>query len=135
MIKLNFIAVLGLIFAGHVMAAEWEPIKQGEDTVREIDMSSIEKKGAVLTFIARHTFAGKSEFKVGRREVKYLLITSRVNCGARTLAQLATEAYDEKMALISKQNIQQSQDNPVTPGSIDEGALNHVCVNGGKSQN
>lgn len=131
----NFIiSIAGMMLCGHAMAAEWVPIKQNEKTVREIDMSSMLKKGSVATFVARHTFADKNEYKVGRRDVKYLLMTSRVNCDSRTLAQLATEAFDENMGLISKQKIQLPQEDPVTQGSIDESALDLACATGSHSQ-
>lgn len=123
------VAILsGTLFGSHVLAAEWAPIKQGDDTVREVDTASIKRYGPVVTFTARHTFVDRNEYKVNRREAQYLLIHSRANCGFRTLAQLATEAYDEKMVLISKQKIQQPQELPVTSGSIDEGALDFVCA-------
>ncbi len=125
----TFAAILtGALFSSQTLAAEWAPIKQEDHTVREIDTASIKKNGPVVTFTSRHTFVDRNEYKVGRREAQYLLIHSRANCGFRTLAQLATEAYDEKMVLISKQRIQQPQDLPVTKGSIDEGALNFVCA-------
>jgi hypothetical protein len=121
-------ALAGMLLGGQVLAAEWAPIKQEDHTVREIDTASIKKNGPLVTFTARHTFVDRNEYKVSRREAQYLLIYSRANCGFRTLAQLATEAYDEKMVLISKQKILQPQDLPVTKGSIDEGALNFVCA-------
>ncbi|MFA5241165.1 MAG: surface-adhesin E family protein [Sulfuricella sp.] len=121
-------ALAGMLLGGQVLAAEWAPIKQEDHTVREIDTASIKKNGPLVTFTARHTFVDRNEYKVSRREAQYLLIHSRANCGFRTLAQLATEAYDEKMVLISKQKILQPQDLPVTKGSIDEGALNFVCA-------
>jgi hypothetical protein len=125
----TFAAILtGALFSSQALAAEWAPIKQEDHTVREIDTASIKKNGPVVTFTSRHTFVDRNEYKVGRREAQYLLIQSRANCGFRTLAQIATEAYDEKMVLISKQRIQQPQDLPVTKGSIDEGALNFVCA-------
>ena len=108
----------GVLFGHHVLAAEWAPIKKGEDTVREVDTASIKRHGPVVMFTARHTFVDRNEYKVNRREAQYLLIHSRANCGFRTLAQLATEAYDEKMVLISKQKIQQPQELPRTSGSI-----------------
>ena len=129
----TLVAILaGALAGGQVLAAGWVPIKQEDHTVREIDTDSIKKNGPVVTFTARHTFEDRNEYKVSRREAQYLLIHSRANCGFRTLAQLATEAYDSKMVLISKQQIKQPQDLPVTPGSIDEGALNFVCA--GNSQ-
>ncbi|MDP1896380.1 MAG: hypothetical protein Q8K43_00680 [Sulfurimicrobium sp.] len=120
--------LLGALFAGQALAAEWAPIKQEDHTVREIDTASIKKNGPLVTFTARHTFVDRNEYKVSRKDAQYLLIHSRANCGFRTLAQLATEAYDEKMVLISKQRIQLPQDLPVTPGSIDEAALKFVCA-------
>lgn len=123
------VAILtGALFSSQALAAEWVPIKQEDHTVREIDATSIKKSGPQVTFTARHTFEDRNEYKVSRREARYLLIYSRANCGFRTLAQISTEAYDEKMAMISKQRIQQPQDLPVTKGSIDEGVLNFVCA-------
>lgn len=121
--------VVGWMFAGQAVAAEWIPIKQGETTVREIDTTSIKRKGALVEFVGRHTFVDKNEYVVGRREAKYLLITSRADCDSRTLAQLATAAYDENMKLIDKQQIYQPQGSAVTSESIDERALNYVCAN------
>lgn len=130
MSKLTLLAVfVSVMFSTQVLAAAWVPIEQGEDTVREIDTSSIKKTGSLVEFVARHTFVDKDEYMVGRREVKYLLITSLANCDARTLAQSAIAAYDENMDLISKQEVQLPPDNVVTPDSIDESALNYVCAN------
>ncbi len=123
---------VGALFGCQASAAEWVPIKWNGDTVRDIDMSSIKRNGSLVTFVARHTFADSKEYIVGRSEAKYLLIASRANCGSRTLAQLATEAYNEKMVLISKQQIQLPEDSPVTRDSIDESELNFICANGGK---
>lgn len=120
-----------LCIGGQVLAAEWVPIKKEDATVREIDNASITKNGPVVMFTARHTFEDRNEYKVGRRGARYLLIMSRGNCGFHTLAQIATEAYDENMVLITKQKIQMPQDIPVTKDSIDEAALNYVC---GKKQ-
>jgi hypothetical protein len=122
----------GALFACQATAAEWAPVKWGENTVREIDTASIAKNGSLVTFVARHTFIAGDEYKVGRREAKYLLISSRANCASRTLAQLATEVYDENMVLISKQQIQLPEDSPVTRESIDESELNLICANGGQ---
>lgn len=130
MSKLTLVGMLmGLLFGGRALAVEWVPIKQGEDTVREIDAASIKRNGPLVDFVARHTFADKNEYNVGRREVKYLLITSRANCDLRTLDGLVIAAYDEKMDLISKQENQLSPDNTVTRGSIDESSLEYVCSN------
>ena len=121
--------VLGMMYGAHVLAAEWLPIKRGEGTVREIDANSIRRNDQLVEFVVRHTFVDKNEYLVGRREVKYLLITSRANCEFRTLAKLSIAAYDEKMNLISNQQIQESQGSTVTPESIDENMLNYICAN------
>lgn len=115
-------------FIGQAQAAEWSPIEMEGNTVREVDMDSITRNGPVVLFSARHTFGDSNEYRVERRAVKYLLIRNRANCSSRTLAQLATEAYDEKMAQVGKQKIQLAQDLPVTPGSIDEATLNFICA-------
>ncbi len=128
MSKLTLVGMLiGLMFGVQALAVEWVPIKQGEDTVREIDAASIKRNGQLVDFVARHTFVDKNEYRVGRREVKYLLITSRANCYLRTLDRLIVAAYDEKMELISKHENQLSPDNTVTRGSIDESSLEYVC--------
>lgn len=125
--------LLGALFGGQVLAAEWTPIKREDVTVREVDSASIKRNGPVVTFTSRHTFADRNEYKVSRHEAQYLVIHSRANCAFRTMAQLATEAYDEKMGLISKQQIQRPQDLPVTAESIDESVLNLVCTGAQKS--
>lgn len=130
MSKLLAVLLTALLSGGQALAAEWSPIKVEDHTVREVDMTSMMRNGPVVTFVARHTFGNLNEYKVGRREAKYLQINYRANCATRTQAQLATEAYSEKMDLISKQQISQPQDLPVTTGSIDEAALNFVCAAG-----
>lgn len=118
---------LAALAGGQALAAEWSPIKMDENTVREVDKASIARVGPSVMFTARHTFADLNEYKVKRHEAKYLQIHYRANCDTRALTQLATEAYDEKMVLISKQQIQSPQDAPATRGSIDEAMLNFVC--------
>ena len=131
MSKWAFVSMLAAaLLCAQAVAAEWSPIKMEENTVREVDTASIARNGPVVMFDARHTFADLNEYKVKRHEVKYLLIHYRANCISRNLAQLATEAYDEKMVLISKQQIQLPKDWPVSKGSIDEATLNFVCEAG-----
>ncbi len=126
--------VVGLMFGADALATEWLPIKRGEDTVREIDSTSIKRNDQLVEFVVRHTFVDKNEYMVGRRETKYLLITSRADCEFRTLAKLSIAAYDEKMNLISNHQIQESQGSTVTPESIDESVLNYICANVKKSE-
>jgi hypothetical protein len=121
---------IAVLFSCQVCAAEWTPIKWGEDTLREIDTSSITRNGSLATFVARHTFADSKDYKVGRVDVKYLQISLRADCALRTLAQLETGAYDEHDVLISKQ-AQLPVDNVVTPDSMDESMLNFICMSGG----
>ena len=129
--KIIFVTMLVIALSGgQALAAEWSPIKMEGNTVREVDMASVARKGHVVMFAARHTFANPDEYKVSRDRAKYLLIRNRANCDLRTMAQLATEAYDEKMVLISKQQIQLPQDLPVTNDSIDEAVLYMVCKTG-----
>jgi len=128
--SLWFVMLIFCCMNGRAMAAEWVPIKQGEDTVREVDQGSIMRIGTMVSFTSRYTFGSLTEYQVGRRGAKYLQITSRVNCKKHTIAKLATEAYDENMALISKQSIQQAQDAAVAAGSIDELMLGYVCAAG-----
>lgn len=129
--KLTFVTMLAAaLFCGKALAAEWSPIEMEGNTVREVDTASIARKGPVVMFTARHTFMDPNEYKVSRHEAKYLLIRNRANCDSRTLAELATEAYDEKMVLISKQQILLPQELPVTNGSIDEATLNFICKAG-----
>ncbi len=120
----------GALFAGQALAFEWSPIKIEGNTVREVDASSIARNGPVVLFSSRHTFVDPSEYTVARDKAKYLVIHNRGNCDSRTLAQLATEAYDEKMVLIGKQQIRLPQDLPVTKESIDEAMLNFICEAG-----
>lgn len=129
--KRMFVPMLvAALFGGQALAAEWSPIKMEENTVREVDTASMTRNGALVTFTARHTFADLNEYAVARHQAKYLQIHYHANCDTRALAQLATEAYDEKMVLISKQQLQLPQDLPVTKGSIDEAMLNFVCTAG-----
>lgn len=120
-------AVFMFGLGGQVMAADWVPVKQEGHTVREIDQGSIVRNGAQVTFTARHTFNDVKEYLVGRRGAKYLHMFNRGDCEKRTLAQLGTEAYDEKMIQIARQKLQMPQDAPVTAGSIDDGMLALVC--------
>lgn len=115
---------------GTALAAEWSPVKIEGNTVREIDLASVAKNGYVVKFVARHTFANPDEYKVSRNKVKYMLIHNRADCASRSLAQLATEAYDDKMLLLSKQQILLPQDLPVTRDSIDAAMLDFICNSG-----
>lgn len=115
---------------GTALAAEWLPVKIEGNTVREIDLGSVAKNGNVVKFVARHTFANPDEYTVSRNKVKYILIHNRADCASRSLAQLATEAYDDKMLLLSKQQILLPQDLPVTRDSIDAAMLDSICNSG-----
>lgn len=121
------VASMILVSAGIAHGADWEPVIQIGDNVREIDKSSIVRTPPTATYLTRHVFASLDEYLVGRRGVKYLVIKGKADCDKRTTFRLAVDAYDEKMALISKQNILQPEETAVTPESIEEAVLNYVC--------
>ncbi|MFN3398123.1 MAG: surface-adhesin E family protein [Sulfurimicrobium sp.] len=128
--KQVFVIMLAALFGGQARAAGWSPVEMDGHTVREVDMASIVRNGPVATFTARHTFDDLNEYRVERHGTKYLLVHYRVNCDLRTQAQLATEAYDEKMVLTGKHQVQSPQDLPAIKGSIDDLMLDLVCKAG-----
>lgn len=121
------VVVLGLAVTCSAQAADWVSVIQLGNNVREIDKSSIAGTPPVITYATRHVFADVNEYLVGRRGVKYLVMTDRADCSKRTTSKLEVDAYDEKMALISKQMIQNPDAVVVTPESIEEAVLNYVC--------
>lgn len=122
-------AVLGLAAAFSVQAAEWVPVIQVGDNVREIDRSSIAGTLPVVTYTARHVFGDLNEYRVGRRGIKYLLIMGKADCSRRTTSRLEVDAYDENMSLVSKQVIHDPDETMVAPESIEEAVLKEVCNN------
>lgn len=120
------VASMILVSAGIAHAADWEQVIQVGGNVREIDKSSIVHTPPTVIYSTRHVFASLDEYVVGRRGVKYLVIHGKADCNNRTTSRLGVDAYDEKMALISKQNIQ-PEEAPVTPESIEEAVLSYVC--------
>jgi hypothetical protein len=108
-------------------AGEWVVVSRVGENVREIDASSIARRGNVVSFTARNVFEEKGGYRVGRRDVKYLVIPSRIDCGKRTIATLGTEAYDEGMALITKSDIPNAEEAPISRDSVDERMFDYVC--------
>lgn len=121
------VVVLGFVAAIPAQAADWKPVIQVGEHVREIDMSSIKDTPPVVTYDMRHVFGDLDEYRIGKRGIKYLVITGKADCDKRTTAKLAVEARDENMALVSTQTIQYPDDVVVFPDSIEESVLNHVC--------
>lgn len=120
-------AILGFAIILPAAAADWVPVIQVGDNVREIDSASIAGTPPVMTYTTRHVFGSPDEYRISRKGIKYLVITGRADCSKRTTARLAIEAYDENMALVSKQVVQKPEEAVVAPDSIDEAVLKHVC--------
>lgn len=120
-------AILGFAIIFPAAAADWVPVIQIGDNVREIDNASIAGTPPVITYTTRHVFGSPDEYLIARRSVKYLVITGRADCSKRTTSKLAIDAYDENMALVSKQVIQKPDEAVVAPDSVDEAVLKHVC--------
>ncbi|BAN35386.1 hypothetical protein SCD_n01565 [Sulfuricella denitrificans skB26] len=120
------VAVLGMAAAFSAQAVDWAPVTQVGDSVREIDPSSIVGTAPVFTYTTRHVF-GDLEYRVGRRGIKYLVISSKSDCRRQTTSRLTVDAYDENMSLVSKQTIQNPEETLVSPDSIEEAVLKFVC--------
>ena len=118
------ISSLAVIFSAQ--AADWAPVIQVGDNVREIDTSSIVGTPPVFTYATRHVF-GDLEYRIGKRGIKYLVISSKADCRRQTTSRLAVDAYDENMSLVSKQAIQNPEETVVSPESIEEAVLKYVC--------
>lgn len=122
-------SVVALGFAANfpVQAAEWAPVIQIGDNVREIDAASIVGTPPVFAYATRHVFGDLNEYRIGRRGIKYLVISSKADCQRRTTSRLTVDAYDENMSLVSKQAIQNPEETVVSAESIEEAVLKFVC--------
>ncbi|MBU1978376.1 MAG: hypothetical protein KJ958_04310 [Gammaproteobacteria bacterium] len=120
------VAAFGFAAAFSAQAADWSPVIQVGDNVREIDTSSIVGTPPVFAYATRHVF-GDLEYRIGKRGIKYLVISSKADCRHRTTSRLAVDAYDETMTLVSKQAIQNPEETVVYPESIEEAVLKYVC--------
>jgi hypothetical protein len=118
------ISSLAVIFSAQ--AADWAPVIQVGDNVREIDTSSIVGTPPVFAYATRHVF-GDLEYRIGKRGIKYLVISSKADCQRQTTSRLTVDAYDENMSLVSKQAIQNPEETVVSPESIEEAVLKYVC--------
>lgn len=121
------VIALGLAANFPAQAAEWAPVIQIGNNVREIDTSSIVGTPPVFAYATRHVFGDLNEYRIGKRGIKYLVISGKADCQRRTTSRLAVDAYDENMALISKQTIQNPEETAVSPDSIEEAVLKYVC--------
>lgn len=108
-------------------AANWETLTTVGGHTREIDKSSISGQAPEFTYATRHVFGDLDEYRIGKRGIKYLVISGKANCQLRTTSRLAVDAYDENMALISRQVIQNPEESVVSADSIEELTLDYLC--------
>lgn len=120
-------AVLSLVVNFSAQAAEWAPVIQVGDNVREIDTSSIVGTPPVFAYVTRHVFGDLNEYRIGKRGIKYLVISSKADCRRQTTSRLTVDAYDENMSLVSSQAIQNPEETVASPESIEEAVLKYVC--------
>lgn len=120
------VAVFSLAVIFSAQAVDWAPVIQIGSDVREIDTSSIVGMPPVFTYATRHVF-GDLEYRIGKRGIKYLVISSKADCQRQTTSRLTVDAYDENMSLVSKQAIQNPEETVVFPESIEEAVLKYVC--------
>ena len=119
-------SVFSFVVIFSAQAADWAPVIQVGDNVREIDTSSIVGTPPVFAYATRHVF-GDLEYRIGKRGIKYLVISSRADCRRQTTSRLTVDAYDENMSLVSKQVIKNPEETVVSPESIEEAVLKYVC--------
>jgi len=125
-VKYAATAIFSLAIIFSAQATDWAPVIQVGDNVREIHTSSIVGTPPVFTYATRHVF-GDLEYRIGKRGIKYLVISSKADCRGQTTSRLAVDAYDETMSLVSKQAIQNPEETVVSPESIEEAVLKYVC--------
>ena len=126
-VKYAATAIFSLAVIFSAQAADWAQVIQVGDNVREIDTSSIVGTPPVFAYATRHVFGDLNEYRIGRRGIKYLVISSKADCRRQTTSRLTVEAYDENMSLVSKQAIQNPEETAVSPESIEEAVLKYVC--------
>ena len=126
-VKYAATAIFSLAVIFSAQAADWAQVIQVGDNVREIDTSSIVGTPPVFVYATRHVFGDLNEYRVGRRGIKYLVISSKADCRRQTTSRLTVDAYDENMSLVSKQAIQNPEETVVSPESIEEAVLKYVC--------
>ena len=76
-------ALLGLFWLlgnGGSQAAEWVPVSQISQNIREVDKTSIQGTRPSLAFTSRHVIEDAAELTLGRHSVKYLVMWQRVDC-------------------------------------------------------
>lgn len=122
-----FVAALGFTTSIPVQAADWTQVIQVGNDAREIDPASITGAQPIYTYVTRHVFGDLDEYRIGKRNIKYLIISSKADCKRRTTARLTVDAYDENMSLVSKQTLPNQEEITVSPESIEETVLNYVC--------
>lgn len=120
-------AVFSIVVIFSAQAADWASVIQVGDNVREIDTSSIVGTPPVFAYATRHVFGDLNEYRIGKRGIKYLVISSKADCRGKTTSRLMVDAYDENMTLVSKQVIQKPEETVVSPESIEEAVLKYVC--------
>lgn len=120
-------SIFSLVAIFSAQAADWAPVIQVGDNVREIDTSSIVGTSPVFAYVTRHVFGDLNEYRIGKRGIKYLVISSKADCRRQTTSKLALDAYDENMLLVSKQALQNQEETIVSPDSIEEAVLKYVC--------
>jgi hypothetical protein len=121
------VVALGLVANFSAHAADWAPVIKVGDNVREIDASSIVGTPPVFAYATRHVFGDLNEYRIGKRGIKYLVISSKADCLRQTTSRLTVDAYDENMSLVSKQALQNPEETVVSPESIEEAVLKYVC--------
>ncbi len=114
-----------VVAVGH--AAEWVAVSQISNNVREVDKDSIKGSKPTLIFNSRHVVAEAGEYRIGRNDVKFLMLEQRLDCAKNTITVLSSEAQRADGSLISKQNFTAPTDNPVLAGSVDDDVLKFVC--------
>lgn len=122
-----FAAALGFTACIPAQAADWKQVIQIGKDAREIDPASIAGTLPIYTYVTRHVFGDLDEYRIGKRNIKYLVISSKADCRHRTTARLTVDAYDESMSLVSKQTLPHQEEIAVSPESIEEAVLNYVC--------
>jgi len=126
-VKYAATAIFSLAVIFSAQAADWAPVIQIGDNVREIDTSSIVGTPPVFAYATRHVFGDLNEYRIGKRGIKYLVISSKADCQRQATSRLTVEAYDENMSLVSKQAIKNPEETVVSPESIEEAVLKYVC--------
>jgi hypothetical protein len=87
----------------------WQVTAESPTEIVSVDLSSLERNAARVSFRERHAMQGRQVDSASLRPIREVLVKRMIDCGSRRMATLSRAVFSDDDALIDHQAVRAGQ--------------------------